>query len=116
MFKTSKPFRKLIGIVCITLLIVPLKAIAGLTEYTIILALTAILVLVPLNVALPPATPLVIEQLTTAVEGARAANIVANSTAELTRLSKAIGAAQALLGMTAACAECGEFRNTLQQI
>jgi hypothetical protein len=116
MFKTSKPLRKLVGVVCITLLIVPLKAIAGLTEYALILALIAIIAIAALKLPLPPGASLVVDQLSTAVEGARAANIVGNSTTELTRLSKAIGSAQALLGMTAACAECGEFRNTLQQI
>jgi hypothetical protein len=116
MFKTSKSVRKLIGLVCITLLIVPMKAIAGLTEYSVVLALIAIIAISLPQLNLSPAADVVVDQLSTAVEGARAANIVGNSTAELTRLSKAIGAAQALMGMTSACSDCSEVRDALQQI
>jgi Flp pilus assembly pilin Flp len=117
MSATNKPRRlRLVRILGIALLLLPLKALAGLTEYALILALIAIIAIAALKLNLPLGSQLVIDQLTTSIEGARAANIVGNSTAELTRLSKAAGAAQALMGMTAACSDCGDFRATLQQI
>jgi len=115
MSKTSK-LRLVIGILITTLVLLPVKVFAGLTEYALILALIAIIAIAALQLNLPPGAQVVITQLSTAVEGARAANIVGNSTAELTRLSKAIGAAQALVGMTSACSDCGEVRDVLQQI
>jgi len=65
---------------------------------------------------LPPASQVVVNQLKTAAEGAQAANMVGNRVAELSRLSKAIGATEALLGMTSDCDECGDLKDVLQQI
>ncbi len=68
------------------------------------------------RVDLPPGSQVVVNQLATSVEGARTANMVGNRVAELSRLSKAIGAAEALMGMTSDCDECGDLRDALQQI
>jgi hypothetical protein len=119
MSRTIKALRLLvIGVFCTALLVLPVpRASAVSMTYDILLALIIVACLPLLEEAnLPPASGVVADQLLTAVEGARAANIVGNSTAELTRLSKAIGAAQALMGMTAACDDCSDLRVTLQQI
>jgi hypothetical protein len=63
-----------------------------------------------------PGTDLVVSQLQTAAAGADAAHLIGNTPSEITRLSKTIGAAEALIGMTSACDSCGDARNTLQQI
>jgi hypothetical protein len=115
----NTPLRVLsIGFLCSTLLLGPVpRASAVSVEYTVFLALIIVACLPLVNEAdLPQGSGVVVDQLVTAAEGARAANIVGNSTAELTRLSKAIGAAQALMGMTAACDDCTDLRATLQQI
>ena len=96
------------------LLVIP-KAIAGLIEYALINALIAILVIVALDV-LPPGAQTVITQLNVSVEGAKAANATGDRVTEASRLSKAIGAAQALIGMTTSCGNCAEVRETLQEI
>ena len=119
MAKPSKTSRLLFtGFLCSALLVSPVpRASATAVEYTVWLALILVACLPLANEAgLPAGSDVVINQLTVAAEGARAANIVGNSTAELTRLSKAVGAAQALLGMTSACSDCGELRSVLQQI
>jgi hypothetical protein len=81
-----------------------------------VVALIAFAATVGLQVDLPPGSVVLFRQLQTALEGARAANIVGNPTAELSRLGKAIGASEALLGMTSACDACGRLEDTLQQV
>jgi hypothetical protein len=115
MLGIRKPIRSLILALLLVFVVVP-KAIAGLIEYAFILQLVAIIAITALDVRLPPGAPTVVNQLQIAVEGARAANISGDRTTELSRLSKAIGAADALMGMTASCATCGDVEETLQQI
>src|SRR5436190_6349392 len=106
------------GFLSIALLVQPIpKASAvSLAEYPVLLVLILFLSDAAAEAPIPPAWQTVAAQLQTAVEGAKAANVVGDSTTELTRLSKAIGAAQALIGMTASCGDCNELRNDLQKI
>jgi hypothetical protein len=120
MSKTMKPLRTLLsGFLCIALLVapVPRASAATLAEYGALLVLIVVLIgPVSLQADLPEGWQVVVNHLDTAVEGARAANMVGNRLAELSRLSKAIGAAEALMGMTSDCDECGDLRDVLQQI
>ena len=118
MSKTMNPLRmSLTGFLCIALSILPVpKASAVSVEYPVLLALIIVVVVTSTQSDLPQGSQVVINQLQTAAEGARAANMVGNRVAELSRLSKAIGAAEALMGMTSDCEECGDLRDTLQQI
>lgn len=118
MSKTTKPLRILLtGFLCIALSILPVpKASAVSVEYPILFALILVAALTAADADLPQGSQVVINQLQTAAEGARAANMVGNRAAELSRLSKAIGATEALMGMTSDCDECGDLRDVLQQI
>ena len=95
------------GFLSIALLVQPIpKASAvSLAEHPVLLVLLLFLSHAAAEAPIPPAWQTVAAQLQTAVEGAKAANVVGDSTTELTRLSKAIGAAQALIGMTASCGD-----------
>jgi hypothetical protein len=121
MSKTMKPLRTLLsGFLCIALLVapVPRASATAVVDYGPLLILVVILISTPVSLQsdLPEGWQVVTSQLETAVEGARSANMVGNRVAELSRLSKGIGAAEALLGMTSACDECGDLRDVLQQI
>ena len=120
MSKTMKPLRILLmGFLCAALSILPVsKASAVSVEYSVMLALIIVVVITAteLQSDLPQGSQVVINQLQTAAEGARAANMVGNRVAELSRLSKAIGATEALMGMTSDCDECSDLRDVLQQI
>jgi hypothetical protein len=118
MSKTMKPLRILLtGFLCIALSILPVpKASAVSVEYAVMLALIIVATIDLAESDLPQGSQIVIKQLQTAAEGARAANMVGNRGAELSRLSKAIGATEALIGMTSACDECGDLKDVLQQI
>jgi len=118
MSKTMNPLRmSLTGFLCIALSILPVpKASAVSVEYPVLLALIIVVVVTSTQSDLPQGSQVVINQLQTAAEGAPAANMVGNRVAELSRLSKAIGATEALMGMTSDCEECGDLRDTLQQI
>lgn len=107
--------KPLVALLCVALfaLPVPRASAVSLAEYALLLGLIAIF---GAEFQPAPGSGVVIDQLVAAVEGARAASIVGNSTAELSRLSKAAGAAQALLGMTASCSDCTDARTALQQI
>src|SRR4051812_48277038 len=100
-----------VGSLSTTLLLLPVKAFADLIEYALVLVLILYAATVGQQVNLPPGWPLVINQLQTAVEGARAANVIGDGKVEASRLSKALGAGQALMAMTSACRECGDLRN-----
>ena len=118
MSKTMNPLRmSLTGFLCIALSILPVpKASAVSVEYPVLLALIIVVVVTSTQSDLPQGSQVVINQLQTAAEGARAANMVGNRVAELSRLSKAIGATEALMGMTSDCDECGDLKDVLQQI
>jgi Flp pilus assembly pilin Flp len=99
------------------LMLAPIKVLAGLVEYSIILALIAIIVIA--IEALPPGSKTVVQQLQTSVTAAQSANDSGNQKQELSNLGKAIGTTQALMGMTGYCGDsdaCGDVRNTLQEI
>jgi len=85
----------------LVLLLAPIKAVAGLIEYALILTLVAILVVVALQ--LPPGATTVTRQLQSTVLTAQAANNGGHKSQELSNLSKAIGLEEALRGMIATC-------------
>jgi len=110
--------KPLVALLCAALIALPIPraSAVSLAEYPLLLTLILILADEVQSAGVTPGSKVVIDQLVLAVEGARAAAIVGNSTAELSRLSKAAGAAQAILGMTASCSDCTDARATLQQI
>ena len=118
MLNKCRPVRPLlIALLSASLLVAPVqKASADLIEYALVVALIAFAATVGSKLDLPPGSVFVLRQLRTAVEGARAANIVGDPAAEHSRLSKAAGATEALLGMTADCEDCSQLQDTLQQI
>jgi hypothetical protein len=108
--------RFVVGILSTTLLLLPVKAFADLIEYALVLVLIITAATIGRQVNVPPGWTVVINQLQTAVEGARAANLIGDGKLEASRLSKALGAGQALMAMTSPCDQCGDLRNVIQQI
>jgi Flp pilus assembly pilin Flp len=100
----------------LVLLLAPIKAVAGLIEYALILTLVAILVVVALQ--LPPGATTVTRQLQSTVLTAQAANNGGNKSQELSNLSKAIGLEEALRGMIATCdsSACSAAAADLQEL
>jgi len=107
----------LIALVCATLAILPVQRVsaASMAEYPLLLFLIALASDFVPQADLTGASRIVSDQLQVAAQGAEAANIIGNRATEVSRLSKAIGAAEALIGMTASCGNCDELRNALQQ-
>lgn len=101
-----------------TLTVLPVQraSAASMVEYDLLLFLILINMASFAPADLPAGSAIVAGQLQVAAEGARAANISGNRAGEVSRLSKSIGAAEALIGMTAACGDCVELKDTLQQI
>src|SRR5579862_6432577 len=92
-------------------------AAAVLAEYAVLLFCIAVALIgrvAPVNP--PPGWSVVGNQLQSAVQSAETANSTGNTRQELSNLSKAIGLADALMGMTASCDACGELRTDLQAI
>lgn len=121
MSRMNSVFRLLVvGVLCAALTTLPISKVsaASLVDYQLLLF--AILLLAASDVLeqteVPQGSEVVVTQLQAAAKGAQAANIVGNRAVEVSRLSKAIGSAEALMGMTAACTNCGDFRSTLQQV
>lgn len=109
----------LVGLLCVLVLVAttPREAAAGLVEYAVILFLTAVVAIVFLELeGVNQGSPVVLGQLETAVNGAALANSEGDPHTEITKLSKAMGAAEALMGMTASCDDCADLRSDLQQI
>ncbi len=92
------------------------KALAGLIEYALILVLLASVEVVFGTAPLPIGSNEVLHHLDEAVHAAQQANANGSRQQELSHLSKALGSAEALLGITASCDTCGDARNDLQQI
>ncbi len=87
---------------------------ATLAEYGLLLALIAVVCIGALFET--PHGNAVLTQLVDAVDGARQANSEGDTIHEFARVSKALGAAHALMGMTSACDGCDTLRNGLQEI
>jgi len=87
---------------------------ATLAEYGLLLALIAVVCIGAIFET--PQGNTVLTQLQAAVTGAAQANSQGDRPHELSRLSKAIGAAEALVGITSACDTCDGLRSGLQQI
>jgi hypothetical protein len=69
-----------------------------------------------LDAFLPPSSPMHLDRLLMAMEGAADAEQAEDRAGELTWLGKATGAAQALMGATSSCDACGDLRDDLQEI
>jgi Flp pilus assembly pilin Flp len=115
MVRTRKRIRSILLGFLLVFVVVP-KAIAGLIEYALILQLIAIIAISVMDAHTPPGFQTVVDQLQVSVDGARAAAIDGDRIAELSRLSKAVGTSDALMGMMAACTDCDSLRATLQQV
>jgi len=87
---------------------------ATLVEYGLLLGLIAVVCIGA--VFETPHGNAVLAQLVGAVEGARDASAEGDTPHELARVSKALGAAHALVGMTSACDSCDTLRSGLQEI
>ncbi len=112
MLQGSWTKRILAGTVFIFLL-VPIKAIAGLIEYALVLGL----IVIALWEVLPqPGHGVVLQHLKTTIETAQNAHASGNTREELGSLNQALGAEKALMGMTAGCDGCGDLQTTLQEI
>jgi Flp pilus assembly pilin Flp len=107
--------KRILAGVLFVLLLVPVKVLAGLTEYALILALIAIIAIAALKV-LPPGSAVVLQQLQTTIQTAQTAHTSGDKQHELSSLSQAIGLTQAVIGMTASCQNCDEVRTDLQAI
>lgn len=107
----------LVAVMCTALTVLPVQkaSAATLVDYGFLLFLIALALDVSPQADLPPGSGIVVHQLQTAAERAYAAHIIGDRTAEVSRLSKAIGAAEALTGMTSTCGNCGDLASTLQQ-
>src|SRR5579862_3653184 len=107
-----------VAMMCAALAILPVQRVSAvaLAEYGLLLGLIAAALDTFVPADLVEGSGIVVDQLQAAAEGARAANLIGNRATEVSRLSKAIGAAEALLGMSARCGNCSDFRNTLQQV
>jgi Flp pilus assembly pilin Flp len=110
----------LVAALCVLVLTsaVPQKAEATTVEYAVMLALI-------IYVCITNVSPQGINseawgaiggQLQKAGDDAALANSEGDRAREISRLSKAGGLAEALMGMTSSCADCSELRNNLQQI
>ena len=110
----------LVAALCVLVLTpaVPQKAEATAVEYAVMLALIIVVCITDVS-ALGingEAWGAIGGQFQTAAGGAELANTEGNWPKEISRLSKTIGAAEAMMGLTSSCDNCGELRNKLQQI
>ena len=107
--------KRILKALVVLVVLAPVKVLAGLVEYALILALIAILVIVALKV-LPQGAQPVLKEMHDSIVAAQNANSAGNTRQELSNLSKSIGLAEALMGMTASCDACGEVRTDLQAV
>jgi hypothetical protein len=93
----------------------PREAAADLTEYAL---LSTLIGGIRLEVEADFGTSFVemVDRLQSAAESARAANLQGDQATEIPNLSKVIGAANALMGMTSSCDVCVELRDDLRQV
>ena len=97
----------------------PRKAEATAVEYAVMLALIIVVCItadVPPSKSTSESWSVVGNQLITAANGAADANSAGDQSREISRLSKAIGAADALMGMTSSCDDCNQASSDLQEI
>jgi hypothetical protein len=120
MSQMNSVFRLLVaGVLCVALTATPVSkaSAARLAEYPLLLVLILLAASDMLEQTdVPQGSEVVVTQLQAAAEGAQAANIDGNRAVEVSPLSKAIGSAEALMGMTTTCANSGDIRTTLQQV
>ncbi len=118
--KGSWPGPWAMGVLCVLVLLfmLPQEAPAPTAvEYAVMLALIIVVCITDISaVSLPPGSRVVSSQLLTAGNDAATANDEGDRPKEIGRLSKVIGAAEALMGMSSSCEGCDELRNNLQQI
>jgi Flp pilus assembly pilin Flp len=110
----------LVGVLCVLVLVAttPREAAAAtIIEYALLAALLSIAAIAMITLPEPNSgAHVVFGQLETAVNAAALANSEGDQPKEISRQSKALGAAEALMGMTTPCDACGELRDVLQQI
>lgn len=93
----------------------PQKALATAVEYAVMLALIIVVTITAITQQ-GNGSNVVLRHLQSAVESAQFANGNGDQRMEFTNLSRAIGAAKALMGMTSSCDDCGDARAALQGI
>ncbi len=109
----------LVAALCVLLLTftTPRKAEATAVEYAVMLALIIVVCITAItDRSSQNEWSVVGKQLTAAATDAAAANSAGDQTKEASRLSKTIGAAKAMMGITTSCDNCDEVRTDLQQI
>ena len=105
------------GLLCATLTFAPVHraGAASMVDYQLLLYLVLSVVSI-LEDSSVHGSDVVATQLQAAAAGAEASHLIGNRSDEISRLSKTIGAAEALIGMTLTCDGCGDVRETLQQV
>jgi Flp pilus assembly pilin Flp len=109
----------LVAALCVLLLTftTPRKAEATAVEYAVMLALIIVVCVTSITEKSSQNEWTVVGSHLIAAGGdAEEANSVGDRTKEISRLSKAIGAAKALMGITTSCDDCDEVRADLQEI
>jgi Flp pilus assembly pilin Flp len=109
----------LVAALCVLLLTftTPRKAEATAVEYAVMLALIIVVCITSVTERSSQNEWSVVgSHLIAAAGDAAEANSMGDRTKEVSRLSKAIGAAKALMGITSSCDNCDEVRTDLQEI
>ena len=109
----------LVAALCVMLLTftTPRKAVATSVEYPIMLALIIVVcITATTDVSSQNNWSVVGGHLIAAGGDAEEANSVGDRTKEISNLGKAIGTAEALMGITTSCDNCDEVRTDLQEI
>ncbi|MGA9721766.1 MAG: hypothetical protein WBQ86_04880 [Candidatus Binatus sp.] len=117
--KTSGFGLWLVAALCVMLLTftTPRKAVATSVEYPIMLALIIVVcITATTDVSSQNNWSVVGGHLIAAGGDAEEANSVGDRTKEISNLGKAIGTAEALMGITTSCDNCDEVRTDLQEI
>jgi len=112
----------LVAAVCVLVLTpaMPQKAAATAVEYAVMLALIIVVCITDVSASElhqnGAALNAITGQFQAAANGAAVANSAGDRAKEISRLSKVIGLASALMGMTSSCDACVDLRSDLQQI
>ncbi len=98
----------------------PQKAAATAVEYAVMLALIIVVCITDVSASELPQNGAALNAITgqfqVAANAAALANSAGDRAKEISRLSKTIGMAEALMGMTSSCNTCDELRTHLQQV
>lgn len=113
--KGSRLGQWMVAVLCALLLTCtsPRKAEATAVEYAVMLALIIVVCITAME---SPAWSPVGDQLKAAANAAQDANSKGNQPKEIAGLSKTIGLAKAMMGITSSCDDCATVREELQTI